>query len=177
MHHQKTDGKATQNLRTTCRRLLQGHSLCNLLEHHQAKFRERYIFFRGFSISLTEKSDFLSDANADVRPLAFLSHLTVVLHVSPFYSCLKCKMAIGAGTYHATILIHTTGTIPYNLKSDFHGDMSMLHEWTVAQCIVFDEGGPTTPSSIASSPSTMQHLCSSLPDHLPLPLHSHHHYY
>jgi len=177
MHHQKTGRKATQNLRTTCRRLLQGHSLCDLLKHHQAKFRERYIFFRGFSVSLTEKSDFLGDANADVRPLAFLSHLTVVLHASPFYSRLECKTAIGAGTYRATILIHTTGTIPYDLKSDFHGDMSTLRERTVAQCVVFNKGGPTTPSSVASSLSTTQHLHSSLPDHLPLPLHSHHRYY
>ena len=35
--------------------------------------------------------------------------------------------------YRAAILIHTTDMVPYDLKSDFHGDMSTLREQTVTQ--------------------------------------------
>lgn len=60
--------------------------------------------FGAFFVSLTTR---VTDTDADVRSLAFLSRLTHALHASPFYARFECKMVIGTGTYRAAILIHT----------------------------------------------------------------------
>ena len=88
-------------------------------------------FFNGF-LRVSFKRNNLLDADADVRSLAFLSRLTEALHASPFSSHLKCETFTGIGTSGNGISIQIA-LFSYNVKPDFHREISVLREQAVDQ--------------------------------------------